>query len=132
MIAISCLLHSAVLQRPESKLLSHFGLVPEGHALDVANVVLGILYYIMLLLAPLLLQHLSPSAANKVSTSLRLVTTAAFATTVYLLYALTFVIYDLCLLCMAAHVVNVTLMYRLVWRGDSLIFPQSTTTAKAD
>jgi uncharacterized membrane protein len=86
----------------------------------------------MLLLAPPFMRQFSPSAASHFSAILRLVTTAAFATTVYLLYALTFVIYDLCLLCMASHVINITLMYRLVWRGESLIFPQSPTIAKVD
>jgi Vitamin K epoxide reductase family len=125
-------LDSAVFQRPESKLLSHFGLVPEGHTLDVANAVLGTLYYIILLLAPPLLRHLSPSAADDFSTFLRLMTTAAFTTTVYLLYALTFVIYDLCVLCMTCHIINATLMYRIVWRGDRLSTSKTTTAAKAD
>lgn len=129
---VYCFLCSAVLQRPEGKLLSHFGLVSDGHVLDLANAVLGSFYYTMLLLAPPVLQHFSPSTKNRVSTILRLVTTAAFTTTVYLLYALTFVIYDLCLLCMASHAINATLMYRLVWRGESLFSPPFTSTAKAD
>jgi uncharacterized membrane protein len=117
------------LQRPEGKLLSYFGLVPEGNTLDVPNALLGTIYYIMLLVIPpaLSIHALSPEVVHKISVLLRVVTTLAFASTLYLLYALTFVVYDLCVLCMTSHVVNGTLMYRLVWRGDNL-FPSSKRT----
>jgi uncharacterized membrane protein len=66
------------------------------------------------------MQNSSPAATKKASLLLRIVTTFAFATTIYLLYALTFVVYELCVLCMTSHVVNGILMYRLVWRKDDL------------
>jgi uncharacterized membrane protein len=120
-------LSSSVLQRPEGKLLSHFRLVPKGSVLDVPNALLGTIYYVLLLVIPPSVYTLSSEAVVKISVFLRVVTTLAFASTVYLLYALTFVVYDLCLLCMTSHVINGTLMYRLVWRGDNL-FPSYKTT----
>eukprot|EP00986_Skeletonema_menzelii_P019837 scaffold29358_cov154-Skeletonema_menzelii.AAC.2 len=36
----------AVFQLPEGKMLSFFGLVPRGSALDIPNGVLGVLFYI--------------------------------------------------------------------------------------
>eukprot|EP00339_Tiarina_fusa_P008251 CAMPEP_0116998542 /NCGR_PEP_ID=MMETSP0472-20121206/1575_1 /TAXON_ID=693140 ORGANISM="Tiarina fusus, Strain LIS" /NCGR_SAMPLE_ID=MMETSP0472 /ASSEMBLY_ACC=CAM_ASM_000603 /LENGTH=90 /DNA_ID=CAMNT_0004697721 /DNA_START=39 /DNA_END=308 /DNA_ORIENTATION=+ len=41
-IGASC---SAVFQLPEGRMLSYFGIVPDGHMLDVPNAVLGVLYY---------------------------------------------------------------------------------------
>ena len=114
---------SAVFQRPEGKLLSYFGLIPVGHVLDVPNAVLGALYYAWLLLVP----HFIPKeelGGNGGRDLVLLITRAmaalAFATTVVLAYCLTFVVYDLCLLCWTAHAINATLVYRLVWRGDTL------------
>ncbi|EJK53871.1 hypothetical protein THAOC_26609, partial [Thalassiosira oceanica] len=37
---------SAVFSLPEGKMMSFFGLVPEGHPLDVPNGVLGVIFYV--------------------------------------------------------------------------------------
>lgn len=102
-------------------MLSYFGLIPLGHALDVPNAVLGALYYAWLLLIP----HLIPKEEGGTGRVLLIMITRAmavlaFAVTVVLAYCLTFVVYDLCLLCWTTHVINATLVYRLVWRGDQI------------
>lgn len=97
---------STVFTLPVGRMLSFFGLVPEGSFLDVPNAVLGVLYYTwLLLLIDLVPEELTQAIA-----------VAAFGSTVFLAYQLTFVLFELCILCWTTHVINSLLLYRLVLR----------------
>ena len=95
-IGASC---SQVFQLPQGRMLTYFGLVPEGSVLDVPNAVLGSIYYFyMLTLSSYLPRELT-----------YFMTLAAFSSSVFLAYQLTFVVKELCLLCWSTHVINSTL-----------------------
>eukprot|EP00536_Pseudo-nitzschia_multiseries_P004091 jgi/Psemu1/187286/e_gw1.66.83.1 len=96
-IGASC---SNVFQLPEGRMLSYFGVVPEGSILDVPNAALGFLYYsYWLFLGPLL-----PSALT--------VGVSAMAMSSSLFLAIKLVILkELCILCWSTHVIN----SRLFW-----------------
>jgi vitamin-K-epoxide reductase (warfarin-sensitive) len=92
---------------PVGKMLSYFGLVPSGHVLDVPNAALGILYYLWQLL-------FSSSDDITLKPLTQVITVAAFGSSVFLAYQLTFVIVELCILCWTTHVVNSILLYKMM------------------
>ena len=92
-IGASC---STVFTLPEGRMLSYFGLVPEHSVLDLPNAALGLMHYIYLL-------TLRPFAP-KYFTNFMIV--MAFASTIFLAYQLTFVLFELCILCWTTHVIN--------------------------
>lgn len=95
---------SNVFTLPQGRMLSYFGIVPEGSALDVPNALLGVLHYtFMLLLADY-------KSVPKALTSLMV--TMAFASTIFLAYHLTFVVFELCLVCWSTHVINTFLFFQ--------------------
>ena len=94
---------STVFGLPVGHLVSYFGIVPQGHALDVPNAVLGVLFYIWQLLL-----------ADTFPTLNKGITTVAFLSSVFLAYQLTFVIVELCVLCWSTHVINTILLYKTV------------------
>jgi uncharacterized membrane protein len=101
---------SVVFTLPEGRLLSYFGLVPKEHFLDVPNAALGVVLYTY----RLLLEKTFPPLT-------KILTVSAFASTVFLAYQLTFVLNDLCLLCWSIHVINTTIMYKMVKGGSSKV-----------
>jgi len=86
-------------------MLSYFGLVPNGHFLDVPNAVLGAVYYTYILIFA---GSIMPAALTKA------VCCGAMASSIFLAYQLTFVIKELCVLCWSTHVINTILFYRLI------------------
>ena len=120
-IGASC---SKVFSLPEGKMLSLFGIVPHGHVLDVPNAVLGCIYYTLVLV-------LVGMASTKtlVKRLIQFATLMAFSSSVFLAYQLTFVVHDLCVLCWSTHVLNTTLLVRLVLR-PSLTWSTTTTKPK--
>ena len=109
-------------------MLSYFGLVPQDSLLDVPNAVLGIVYYSIILL----LSSLPPpnNTNNNLNLMLQLLTCAAFASSVFLAYQLTFVIGDLCVLCWTTHVINTCLLYLNVLAPQKSADTAATATAK--
>lgn len=103
-IGASC---SQVFQLPQGRMLTYFGLVPKGSVLDVPNAVLGSIFYFYMLVA-------SSSAPREVT---YFMTAAAFASSVFLAYQLTFVVMELCLLCWSTHAINTTLAWNLLGPG---------------
>jgi len=98
-------------------MLSYFGLVPEGSTLDVPNALLGSIYYFyMLTLSSYLPRELTYFAMM-----------AAFGSSVFLAYQLTFVVKELCILCWSTHVINTTLAWILLGPNSS---KTSLTTKK--
>jgi uncharacterized membrane protein len=100
---------------PVGKMLSYFGLVPSGHVLDVPNAALGILYYTWQILisfnTPESLKETTPLPVTDLT---HFFTVAAFASSVFLAYQLTFVIVELCVLCWTTHVINSILLYNMI------------------
>ena len=109
---------STVFTLPQGRLLSFLGFLPEGHILDVPNAALGVLYYPYILF----LSHYLPSFLT------RTIVSVAFASSVFLAYQLTFVIYELCVLCWSTHIVNTLLFLQFVVRP---ILMGTTKTAAA-
>lgn len=99
---------SQVFQLPQGRMLTYFGLVPEGSVLDVPNAVLGSIFYFYMLV-------FSSYAPREVT---YFMTLAAFASSVFLAYQLTFVVKELCLLCWSTHVINSTLAWNLFGPGN--------------
>ena len=126
---------SAVFSLPEGKMLSYFGIVPEGHILDIPNGILGMIFYlytiigyvmrktktnvgndgggtIMLLFAPMM---------NLVICSLAIASSAFLARKLYILR-------ELCVVCVTTHIINMTLWIRAfsMGREGSLVEHRST------
>ena len=91
-------MYSDVFNLPEGHLLSYFGIVPEGHTLDLPNALLGAVYYILMLLP------------GKPSVLTKLLVSVALLTSLFLAYKLT-VLRELCILCWTTHVLNAGLFY---------------------
>mmetsp|Transcript_8088 Transcript_8088/g.15986 ORF Transcript_8088/g.15986 Transcript_8088/m.15986 type:complete len:155 (-) Transcript_8088:1270-1734(-) len=94
---------SNVFQLPEGRMLTFFGIVPEGSILDVPNAALGLVYYsYWLFLGPLL-----PSTLTVCISSM------AMASSVFLAIKLV-ILKELCLLCWSTHVINSRLFSSVV------------------
>jgi uncharacterized membrane protein len=110
---------SAVFALPVGRLPSYLGIVPHGSLLDVPNAALGILYYLWVLLfidsTRFFQRYLNPVVAS-----------LAEASSIILAYQLTFVVKELCVLCVTAQVINSVLFYRIAVKPLLL----STTTRK--
>lgn len=105
-IQASC---SQVFNLPQGRMLSYFGLVPKGSVLDVPNALLGSLHYFYLLV----LEPHSPPPLTSIAVA------AAFWSTVFLAYQLTFVVFELCIVCWSTHVINTYVMYKTFFGASS-------------
>ncbi|KAL7495978.1 hypothetical protein ACHAWT_008306 [Skeletonema menzelii] len=106
-IGASC---SAVFQLPEGKMLSFFGLVPRGSALDIPNGVLGVLFYIYVFIRCNVRDSkliLLDSRVNAV------ICTLAMASSLFLARKL-YMIKEICVVCLTTHLINTTLFCRVV------------------
>ena len=81
-------------------MLSYFGIIPEGHVLDVPNAVLGILYYTYWLM----LRSYIPSGLTMIVSSL------AGASSIWLFIQL-ILLKEFCILCLSTHIINARLWY---------------------
>jgi len=97
-IGASC---SSAFSLPEGKMMSYFGIVPEGHLLDIPNAFLGVLYYTYWL-------ALRPMFPVPLTTA---ISTLAMMSSVFLAYKL-LVLQELCLLCLSTHLINLRLVLR--------------------
>lgn len=109
-IGASC---SAVFSLPEGKMLSFFGLVPEGHALDIPNGILGILFYSYILIRFFTGKH--PRVLFATATNL-LLSSLAIASSLFLGRKL-YIIRELCVVCLSTHIINTTLWLRSIREG---------------
>lgn len=109
---------SAVFSLPEGKMLSFFGIVPEGHALDIPNGILGMLFYSYTFVRCFVdtrqkrggLSVLFVPALNLVISSLAIASSAFLARKL-------FIIKELCVVCVSTHVINTTLWIRALKEG---------------
>jgi len=93
---------SRALTGPYGKVLSLWGLVAKGSALDVPNSAIGMLFY-LLALAPW-------SAAGARGGDLFMAAAAAsLAFSLYLAYVLRYVLHEFCIICVTSYCVNVLL-----------------------
>mmetsp|Transcript_35163 Transcript_35163/g.85169 ORF Transcript_35163/g.85169 Transcript_35163/m.85169 type:complete len:200 (-) Transcript_35163:1088-1687(-) len=92
---------SSAFSLPEGKMMSYFGIVPEGHLLDIPNAFLGVLYYTYWL-------ALRPMFPVPLTTA---ISTLAMMSSVFLAYKL-LVLQELCLLCLSTHLINLRLVLR--------------------
>ena len=117
-IGASC---SAVFALPQGRMLSYFGVVPEGSVLDLPNAALGLAHYAYLLTVQAALLLLMSKKKSRFAEAVRPLThvavTAALASTLFLAYQLTFVIFELCVLCWSTHVINAYTFYDHFFAG---------------
>ncbi|CAJ1964243.1 unnamed protein product [Cylindrotheca closterium] len=97
-IGASC---SSAFAMPEGKLVSYFGIVPQGHLLDVPNAFIGLVYYTYWLA----LRPIFPVPMTA------MVSTLAMTASVFLAYKL-LVLHELCILCWSTHIINLRLLLR--------------------
>ena len=93
-------------------MLSFFGLVPKGHAFDIPNGVLGMLFYTYVFLRsvdkyPRGMSILFTSTFNLIISSL------AISSSVFLGRKL-YIIQELCIVCVSTHIINTTAWIRAI------------------
>ena len=93
---------STALTSKYGKVLSLWGLVPKGSALDVPNAALGSVFYALVLLFP----YWRPAAGAAAPSLLLAGSVASLAFSLYLAYVLRFILHDFCIVCFSAYVVN--------------------------
>lgn len=98
-LGVSC---SKVFNSKYGRMMSYFGIVPNGHTLDVPNAALGILFYSCVFILP----YLKPIPKQAKKVLLMLAATLSCATSAFLGYILVTVLKDLCLVCTSTYVVN--------------------------
>jgi hypothetical protein len=114
---LQCHNDSNVFQLPQGRMLTYFGIVPQGSILDVPNAVLGWIYYTLWV-----------GVIPKVPSSklIFVVASLAMASSVWLAVQL-LILHELCLLCWSTHVINA----RLWWCAYSNMITTTTTSAGA-
>jgi hypothetical protein len=108
---------SNVFQLPQGRMLTYFGIVPQGSILDVPNALLGWIYYTLWVV---MIAKVPKSKLIFVQASL------AMASSVWLAVQL-LLLHELCLLCWSTHVINA----RLWWFAYSNIIRTTNTAVGA-
>merc|ERR1712216_1100980 len=93
---------STVFKSPHAHILSHWGIVPKGHLLDLSLSATGIMVYSVYLLYPTKLFRLVPQPHK----FLLLMSIAGCLFSCYLLYVLKFILQDFCIVCTTFHITN--------------------------
>eukprot|EP00752_Nemacystus_decipiens_P007682 g6866.t2 len=93
-------------------IVSHLGLLPEGHPLDIANATFGVIYFTLVLVHRWLPLPSSRAKAKLVFA----VTLPVVGVSLYLMYVLFAVLGDLCLVCVSIYAVNLAVLV-LSYRG---------------
>lgn len=94
---------SNVFQLPEGRMLSYFGVVPEGSLLDVPNAALGLVYYSYWL-------FLAKSVPSPITI---FISSMAMASSIFLAIKLV-LLGELCILCWSTHVINSRLYWSVI------------------
>ena len=118
-IGASC---STVFTLPVGRMLSYFGIVPEHSILDLPNAALGLIHYMYLL-------TLQPYIPKQITYFMIVM---AFASTVFLAYQLTFVLFELCILCWTTHVINTYNFYSYFFSKTDAGTGSTATKKKAE
>ena len=112
LVIFSLSITSTVFQLPEGKMLSFFGLVPIGSALDIPNGILGMMFYIYVFIrfnvvSSSKLLVLFDRRVNAVICSLALASSIFLARKLY-------IIKEICVVCLTTHVINTTMFHRAI------------------
>ena len=113
---------SKVFESSYGHILSHWGIVPSGHPLDLSLAVTGIFLYGVLFLYPLL-KHKVPSP----EAGFLAVCSVSVLFSLYLLYVLKFELEDFCVVCVTFHACNFSMFYLAILE---YAYRASTTTTK--
>lgn len=89
-------------------ILSHWGLVPQGHMLDLSLAVSGLLLYGVLFLYPFM------TFLPERETVLLAICSVSVCFSCYLIYVLKFELEDFCVVCMTFHTCNFVMFYLAV------------------
>lgn len=107
--------NSAVFSLPEGKMLSFFGLVPIGHALDIPNGVLGMLFYLYTIMRFFIIRKKNQQRGGIFilfgSPISLLISSLAIASSIFLGRKL-YIIREFCIVCLSTHILNTTLWIR--------------------
>eukprot|EP00903_Cladosiphon_okamuranus_P021967 g20197.t2 len=93
-------------------IVSHLGILPKGHAFDLANASLGVVYFAFVFAHRWLPLPSYPAKAKLVFG----LTLPVVGVSLYLMYILFAVLKDLCLVCVSIYVVNLVVLV-LSYRG---------------
>ena len=104
-------------------MLSKLGLLPKGHPLDLPNAAFGLLFYICAL-AHWNFSFLSRSIRAFVMLIAALVAAASSA---WLAYALTYVLRDVCVVCVSTYVVNTAILVSAIVNAVQLAASKTHT-----
>mmetsp|Transcript_31278 Transcript_31278/g.51791 ORF Transcript_31278/g.51791 Transcript_31278/m.51791 type:complete len:161 (+) Transcript_31278:21-503(+) len=97
---------TAVFKSSYSHVMSHWGLVPKGHPLDLSLAVVGMILYGAYFVAGGPLWYVIPARA----TLFLSVASVGAAFSCYLLYVLKFILGDFCIVCTGFHCVNFSML----------------------
>ena len=95
---------SRALTGPYGKVLSLWGLVAKGGALDVPNSAIGLCFY-LLALAPW--DRLGPAGGD----AFMVAALASLAFSAYLAYVLRYILHEFCIICVTSYCVNALLFF---------------------
>mmetsp|Transcript_22595 Transcript_22595/g.40748 ORF Transcript_22595/g.40748 Transcript_22595/m.40748 type:complete len:109 (+) Transcript_22595:113-439(+) len=100
-------------------MVSYFGIVPEGHSLDVPNGVLGMLFYTYSFIRHFKKKGPLTGLAVLFTSSINtIICTLAIASSIFLARKL-FILRELCVVCVSTHIINTTLMIRAILEVSS-------------
>lgn len=116
LIGASC---SKVFTLPIGHMVSYFRIVPKGHILDVPNAMIGAVFYTIqiLIYLSLLISNIlhDGKKVNKLIALLIIINpvtvSCAMIASILLAFHLTFIVYDLCILCWSTHIINSIFFY---------------------
>jgi len=111
-----CQFKFTVFSLPEGKMISYFGIVPEGHPLDISNGVLGMIFYFYTLIRYYTGKR--PSGISLLfTTGMNIfISSSAIASSVFLARKL-YIIREVCVVCISTHIINTMLWIRGVSEG---------------
>jgi len=97
---------TAVFSSEYAHLLSHWGLVEKGSALDLSLATLGAFNYGLYALFPFW-----PLGRSAAATALLAISLASCGFSVYLLYVLKMILKDFCIVCTTFHAINFSMLF---------------------
>ena len=103
-LGVSC---SKVFKSKYGRMMSYFGVVPNGHAFDQPNAVLGIAFYGIALLLPKM--KFIPKGVRTLG--MWLASCVSCASSAWLGYILVNVLHDICIVCVSTYVVNAIIFF---------------------
>jgi uncharacterized membrane protein len=123
---------TAVFGSDAGHILSYFGLVKKGGALDLSNATLGLVYYLAVLLHGGILKAVAPGVPP--AAGLLAVATGGVAFSLLLAYILVVRLHDFCVVCTAMYAANAAIWLAalmLWWSGGAAGVADAAAAAAA-